>query len=323
VHFTPCAHTAWHRHSVGQAAYETLFGRRDTSAPDNDRDLGEILRRSIFGEVFHTGDLDEQTRELIAVVILASMQMLPQLKAHTAAALNVGVTPIELREAVYQCAPFIGFPATLNAVATINDVFSARGIDLPLPSQRTVDDEERHDAGQAIQQPIYGDEIRTSLSSPPNGLGDDLARYLTELCFGDFYTRTGLDLARRELLVLCVLAALGGTDAQLRSHAVGNTNVGNDKTRQVTALIHCFPYIGFPRALNAIRIVNDAVDPSAVADEAGDVGGVDAVTHNAAYATRTAGQRLLRRDVGRPRCAPAPPTACVNRRGPGRRSSAR
>lgn len=211
--------------------------------------------------MFHTGDLDEQTRELIAVVILASMQMLPQLKAHTAAALNVGVTPIELREAVYQCAPFIGFPATLNAVATINDVFSARGIDLPLPSQRTVDDEERHDAGQAIQQPIYGDEIRTSLSSPPNGLGDDLARYVTELCFGDFYTRTGLDLARRELLVLCVLAALGDTDAQLRSHAVGNTNVGNDKTRQVTALIHCFPYIGFPRALNAIRIVNDAVDP--------------------------------------------------------------
>jgi 4-carboxymuconolactone decarboxylase len=59
----------------------------------------------------------------------------------------------------------------------------------------------------------------------------------------------------RELLVLCLLAALGGTDAQLKSHALGNLKVGNDKTKQLTALVHCFPYIGFPRALNAIRIV--------------------------------------------------------------------
>jgi 4-carboxymuconolactone decarboxylase len=57
------------------------------------------------------------------------------------------------------------------------------------------------------------------------------------------------------LFVLCLLAAQGGTDAQLRSHAIGNTKVGNDKTLQITALVHCFPYIGFARALNAIRIV--------------------------------------------------------------------
>jgi 4-carboxymuconolactone decarboxylase len=241
-----------------QATYEKLFGPRDTSAPDDDPELGEILRRLIFGEVFHTGDLDDRTRELVTVVVLTTTQMLPQLNAHTAAALNVGVTPIEIREAVYQCAPFIGFPATLNAIAAINEVFRARGIDLPLPDQTTVDESERYESGRAIQQPMYGDEIRDNLESLPHGFGGEVARYLTEFCFGDFYTRTGLDVARGELLVLCLLAALGGTDAQLRSHVIGNTKVGNDKTRQLTALIHCFPYIGFPRALNAIRIVNDA-----------------------------------------------------------------
>jgi 4-carboxymuconolactone decarboxylase len=239
--------------------YEELFGRRDPSAPDDDPEFGEILRRLIFGEVFHTGDLDTQTRELITVVVLTGTQMLPQLKAHTLAALHIGIPPIAIREAVYQCAPFIGFPATLNAIATLNEVFRGRQVELPLPSQRTVDESERFDGGLAVQHPIYGNEIKADLASLPAGLGDTLARYLTEFCFGDFYTRTGLDVASRELLVLCLLAALGGTDAQLRSHSIGNTKVGNNGTLQITALVHCFPYIGFPRALNAIRIVHAAV----------------------------------------------------------------
>ncbi|MDQ3870958.1 MAG: carboxymuconolactone decarboxylase family protein [Chloroflexota bacterium] len=245
------------RAAPSEGTHQKLFGPRDASAPDADPELMTILRRLIFGEVFHTGDLDEQTRELLTVVVLATNQMLPQLKAHTAAALNVGVTPIEVREAVYQCAPFIGFPATLNAIAATNDVFRGRGIEPPLPSQATISEDERYDKGMAIQFPIYGDEIKNNLAALPEGLGDELARYLTEFCFGDFYTRTGLDLARRELFVLCLLAALGGTDAQLRSHVLGNVKVGNSKTRQITALIDCFPDVGFPRALNAIRIVND------------------------------------------------------------------
>ena len=248
------------RATLSDAKYRDLFGDRDASAPEDDPEFMTILRRLIFGEVFHTGDLDEQTRELITVVVLATNQMLPQLKAHTAAALNTGVTPIELREAVYQCAPFIGFPATLNAIAVINDVFRARGIEVPLTSQATALEDERYDKGNSIQSPIYGDEIKHDLAALPEGLGDALARFLTEFCFGDFYTRTGLELAQRELLVLCLLAALGGTDTQLRTHALGNQKVGNSRTRQISALIHCFPYIGFPRALNAIRIVNGADD---------------------------------------------------------------
>jgi hypothetical protein len=47
------------------------------------------------------------------------------------AALNVGVQLIEIREAIYQLAPFIGFPCTLNAMATVNDVFRARGCRSP------------------------------------------------------------------------------------------------------------------------------------------------------------------------------------------------
>jgi 4-carboxymuconolactone decarboxylase len=183
------------RATRSEQTYGRLFGPRDTATPEDDPEFMTILRRLIFGEVFYTGDLDDQTRELITVVVLATNQMLPQLRAHTGAALNVGVTPVEVREAVYQCAPFIGFPATLNAIGVINEVFRGRGIDVPLPAERTVHEDDRYDEGNAIQNPIYGDEIKDNLAPLPAGLGEQMARYLTEFCFGDFYTRPGLDKA--------------------------------------------------------------------------------------------------------------------------------
>ena len=74
---------------------------------------------------------------------------------------------------------------------------------------------------------------------------------------GDFYTRAGLDLQTRELLILCVLCALGGTDLQIKSHATGNLKVGNSRDTLVSAITFCLPFIGFPRTLNAINIVKD------------------------------------------------------------------
>ena len=245
------------RQTHAEATYERLFGPRDKSAPDNDPELMEILRRFIFGDVFDTGVLDDQTRELITVTVLASLQTLPQLKSHTAAALNVGVQPIEIREAIYQLAPFIGFPRTLNAVATINDVFRAQGIQLPLPVQGTVLDADRYPKGLAEQAPLYGNEIKDNLADLPEPFNEAMPRFLTEFCFGDFYTRGGLTLSQRELLLLCALAAIGDTSAQLGPHGRACIQVGNSKTAVVAALVHCFPYIGFPRAVAAIRVVKN------------------------------------------------------------------
>jgi len=245
------------RQAHAEATYERLFGPPASDAPDNDPELMRILRGFIFGDVFDTGVLDDQTRELITVTVLACLQTLPQLTSHTGAALNVGVEPAAIREAVYQLAPFIGFPRTLNAVATINEVFRARGIPLPLPDQGTVSDTVRYEMGVAIQAPLYGNEIKDNLADLPQPFNTALPRFLTEFCFGDFYTRDGLTLAQRELLVLCALATIGDTAAQLGPHGRACIQTGNTKTEVVAALVHCFPYIGFPRAVAAVRAVKD------------------------------------------------------------------
>jgi 4-carboxymuconolactone decarboxylase len=244
------------REARAEETYARLFGSRDRSAPDNDPEFGRILRTFIFGDVFSTGDLNDTTRELITVTVLATLNTLNQLRAHTRAALNVGVTPVELREAVYQLAPFIGFPRTLNAVAALNEVFDDRGVPLPLPlpPQATTTDTDRFARGRAIQEPLYGTEIADELADEP--LAGVMPRFLTEFLFGDLYSRTGLELATRELLILCALATLG-LERQLRPHVTGAIKAGSSRDSVLAALIHCFPYIGFPNAMNAIRVVRE------------------------------------------------------------------
>jgi len=78
-------------------------------------------------------------------------------------------------------------------------------------------------------------------------------------CFGDHWTRGGLDTPTRELLTFAMLAALGGCEAQLRGHIRGNANVGNDKFVLVAAITQLVPWIGYPRSLNAVAVVNEVL----------------------------------------------------------------
>lgn len=238
--------------------YEKLFKQVQSVSGSDDPELMTILQRFIFGEVFYTGNLSDTTGELITITALATMQTLPQLKAHTNAALNIGVNPIEIREVIYQLSPFIGYPKVLNAMDTINSVFKSRGIKLPLENEATVSEGERFEKGSAIQLPIYGDGMKQNLADLPGVFAEAIPRILTESCFGDFYTRKGLDLKTRELVTFCALASLGGTDRQMGSHAIGNMKVGNDKETLLAALVQLYPYIGFPRIANAIYAIKDS-----------------------------------------------------------------
>lgn len=238
--------------------FNQLFGEGITAAHATDPDFQDILSHFIFGEVFYQGNLDDKQRELITLVVLATNQTLPQLKAHVSAALNVGLTPVEIKEAVYQCAPYIGFPKTLNAINEVNEVFKAKNISLPIENQTTVDEDNRFQKGLATQVEIFGDVIAKMRENAPANQ-KHMQDYLSAFCFGDFYTRGGLDLKTRELITLCIISALGGAEGQVKAHVQGNKNVGNDKETLITALTHCLPYMGFPRTLNALACVNEMI----------------------------------------------------------------
>lgn len=232
---------------------EELFHQPVAGEGGSDGEFMQILQRYIFGELCFTGSLDNRMRELVTITVLTTIQALPQLKAHLNACLNVGCTPVELREAVYQCAPFIGFPRTLNAIGVLNEVLTDRGVSLPLPKQGTVADEERYEKGLALQIPVYGDEIKGRYTWLPKPFNEAVPRFLTEHCFGDFNTRTGLDQKTRELLTVVLLAALGGAEVQVKSHVAGALKTGSTKEEVVCALVHASAYMGIPRLFNALN----------------------------------------------------------------------
>lgn len=81
--------------------------------------------------------------------------------------------------------------------------------------------------------------------------------FLSGYCFGDFYTRGGLTDQDRELITFSLIATLGGCENQLRGHTAGNLSVGNTKEILLGAITVLCPFIGFPRTLNALAIVNE------------------------------------------------------------------
>ncbi len=245
---------------------QELFHSHAAGDEGTDGGFMQILQGYIFGDVCYTGSLDNRLRELVTVTVLTTLSALPQLKAHVQASLNAGCTPVEIREAVYQCAPFIGFPKTLNAISTMNQVFTENGIQLPLPSQQTRTGEcedERYQRGREMQAPLYGDEIAARYTWLPGEFAQAVPRFLTELCFGDFNTREGLAGKTRELLTVVLLAALGGAEVQLKSHVAGALKAGNTKEEVVCALVHASGYMGFPRLFNALNVCKELLETTA------------------------------------------------------------
>jgi 4-carboxymuconolactone decarboxylase len=239
------------------AKLNELFNHVELGQADLDPEFTEIRRRFIYGDIFYQGNIELKQRMLISLVVLTTIGNQTELSSQANAALTAGVQPREIKEALYQCAPFIGFPTVSNALQTVNTVLLNRDVSLPLEAERVLPDDERFEKGRAIQFPIYGDRIKQNLASLPDEHREKLPKYLTELCFGDFYAREGLDLQTRELLVLCVLCTLGDTERQIKSHAAGNLKVGNSRETLISAVTQCLPWIGFPKTLNAINIIKE------------------------------------------------------------------
>lgn len=202
--------------------------------------------------------LPDKTRFIAIIAVLIGCQGIDEFRAIVPAALQFDVTPVEIKEIVYQAVDYLGMGRVFPFLKTVNTLFEELEIDFPLESQATTTMENRLEKGNQVQIDIFGEEMRETWKKP-----SDIAhinRWLASNCFGDYYTRTGLDYKQREMITFCFLAAQGGCEPQLIAHAVGNMRIGNDKAFLIAVVSQCLPYIGYPRSLNAIRCINEAMN---------------------------------------------------------------
>ena len=112
-------------------------------------------------------------------------------------------------------------------------------------------DNERYQRGWAKLKEVdglAGEHVIASLRD----IAPDFARLLIEFPFGDIYSRPGLDLKTRELIVVAALTAMGNAAPQLKVHLHGARNVGCSEQEIVEVIMQMAVYAGFPAALNGL-----------------------------------------------------------------------
>ena len=248
-----------------QRNHNALFPGHISTLAVTDPELIEMFDNFAFDEVLRHGSLDVHTRLMIQLAAIIASQALREYRVMAGAALNVGVTPVELKEIVYQAVPYVGMAKIFDFLHATNEVLTERGVTLPLPGQSTTTPENRMDKGLDVMRQIVGSDIVDKLRATAPADQVHIQDYLAGNCFGDHYTRSGIDVPTRELLTLSMLVALGGCDPQVRGHIAANLNVGNDRARLIEVITQLLPFIGYPRTLNALRAIDEvAPAPPAV-----------------------------------------------------------
>jgi 4-carboxymuconolactone decarboxylase len=256
VSTAPEAAAASGRYARGMAVLRQVSGDRGAevvrSLSDIAPDLGRYIVEFAYGDVYARPGLDYRQRQLVTIGALAAQgDTAPQLRFHLDAALQVGLSPVEIVEALIHIVPFAGFPRALNAVQAARQVFADRGITVEPPVQTDQRDRYARGAEKLVEvDGQHGLDVIESLRD----IAPDLGRYVVEFAFGDVYHRPWLTVRQRQLVTIGALTAFGDAAPQLRVHLGAALRVGLSRGQLVEALIHVVPYAGFPRVLNAVTV---------------------------------------------------------------------
>jgi len=216
-----------------QKNHDALFPGHVSTLAGTDPELIESFDNFAFDEVLRHGALDSRTRLMVQLAAIIACQAVP----------------------------YVGIAKVFDFLHATNEVLTERGVALPLPGQSTTAPEIRMEKGLAVQKQIIGDGVVENLyaTSPDDML--HFQHYLSANCFGDTLTRSGIDIPTRELLTFGMLVALGGCEPQVKGHVAANLHVGNDRAKLIEVLTQLLPFIGYPRSLNGLRVVDDVTKP--------------------------------------------------------------
>jgi 4-carboxymuconolactone decarboxylase len=222
-----------------------------------------------YGELFARPALDQRTRQLAIVVMLATAgNRTQQLERHVAAALRAGLSAAELTEAFMQLAVYAGFPTALNAISVATDVFARDSTStvVPAPVSRAVSE------SRAVrQQRGLATLAQTSRSAGTTVVAsfDDLApaigQAIIEHAYGDVFARREIDLRSRELAACAAFAAVGNQvmGTPLRVHVQAALTAGATRDEITEVLLNLVPHCGYPAVEEALRIASEVFQLSA------------------------------------------------------------
>lgn len=235
---------------------EQIFPETGAVLAQTDPEFATLITRFIQEETRKESRLTEEERHLCVLSALVGCQGLGAFRNALHAALQSGFSPVCVKELLYQATAYLGIGRVHDFLQAANAILEQHGITLPLPPQGTTDPSSRFEKGLSKQVALFGPDMARRQTNAPQ-LRRLIYRWLAANCFGDYYTRTGLHDAQREMIAFCFLLAQGGCENQLRGHVAGNFGVGNGPDKLYSVVEQCLPFIGYPRCLNAMAIIDE------------------------------------------------------------------
>ena len=98
-----------------------------------------------------------------------------------------------------------------------------------------------------------GEEVFEALAD----IAPEVNNYMIEFVFGEIYAREGLSHREQEMITLTTFLTQGNTAGQIKVHVHAALNVGLTKEEIIGVFIHCIPFVGFPKVLNAIYVAKE------------------------------------------------------------------
>ncbi|MDO4305389.1 MAG: carboxymuconolactone decarboxylase family protein [Eubacteriales bacterium] len=233
-----------------------LFDGVESTLQNTDPEWVDIVANFSQNETIAASRLTEKEQMLCILSALLGCQGMGEFQNMLHAALGTGIDPIAIKEVIYQATAYLGIGRTYDFLAATNQIMEQHGIKLPLAPQGTTNERSRFGDGLVKQISLFGEDMAKRQTDGPVRRRN-INRWLADNCFGDYYTRNGLNDQEREMITFCFILAQGGCENQLRGHTAGNFGVGNDKEKLYSVVEQCMPYIGYPRSLNAMNIIDE------------------------------------------------------------------
>lgn len=215
-------------------------------------------------QTMQTDHLDAHQRAIVPIAAYTANGNLEALNKALNDGLEAGLSVNEIKEILIQMYAYCGFPRSLNGIATfmtVMEVRTGKGIEdkigrdpSPQPADMT-----RDELGMEVRNRLAGRDVEP----PPSGyqlFTPTIDVFLKEHLFADIIARDNLDIASRELATISALAAMEGTEAQLRFHMGATMNVGITPSQMLDFIAVLETTLGKQRAESARSVLETVLD---------------------------------------------------------------
>ncbi len=241
--------------------HQKMFPGYVSKFPTTDPGFISVLDNFNFDRVIRTSTegsegLDERMGNLATLACLIGMRAHDEFKGMLAAAWNLGVSAVDIKELVYQAVPVVGMGNVFPDIKAVNEFLCDRGVTLPIPEKVVADENTRAELGSSVMRKIFDENAAEYVL---NGAEETrpIREFYVENGIGEYMTRGHFSYAEREMMIFCILVGFGADREMMLRHIKANIRLGNSKKKMVNLLCRCAQFSGYVLLMQAAKCLDE------------------------------------------------------------------